>query len=152
MTFVKGQSGNPKGRPPAKTGLVKALRELLEEKGIDGRTNGEALARKAFEKAMDGEAWAHTLIWERIEGKVKQELEADVSTNLSALNATISFKAPDIIDAQTSAGPTLKAAPDVLDAAPVDSAGPSNEGDKSTSDNVSYVNSDEDLSQDDSKA
>jgi hypothetical protein len=48
MTFVKGQSGNPAGRPPGARNRATLIAEGLFEQ------EGEALARKAIERALDG--------------------------------------------------------------------------------------------------
>lgn len=72
--FKKGQSGNPGGRPPSK--LNKLLSEYLRSKDGD-KTREQKLAEKIYELALDGDMRAATLIWDRMEGKVREEQGLD---------------------------------------------------------------------------
>ncbi len=60
MTFVKGQSGNPAGRPPGARNRATLIAEGLFEQ------EGEALARKAIERALDGDLGALRLCLDRL--------------------------------------------------------------------------------------
>jgi hypothetical protein len=60
MTFVKGQSGNPAGRPPGARN-----RGTLIAEGLFAE-EGEALARKAIERALDGDLGALRLCLDRL--------------------------------------------------------------------------------------
>jgi hypothetical protein len=60
MTFVKGQSGNPAGRPPGARNRGTLIAEGLFEQ------EGEALARKAIERALDGDLGALRLCLDRL--------------------------------------------------------------------------------------
>ncbi len=64
MTWVKGQSGNPNGRPRTGRALAEALRAVGEEDG-----NLEAVARKVWELAKEGNLRAIGLLAERLDGK-----------------------------------------------------------------------------------
>lgn len=64
MTWKKGESGNPNGRPPAGRAFAEALRVIGEEKG-----NLEAVAAKVWELARDGDLRAIKLLAERLDGK-----------------------------------------------------------------------------------
>lgn len=60
MTFVKGKSGNPSGKPKGcKHKATRAAQELLEGEA-------QALTRKAVEMAKDGNVVALRLCLERI--------------------------------------------------------------------------------------
>jgi hypothetical protein len=58
--FVKGQSGNPAGKPPGCRNQATRIAEAL----LDGQV--EALTRKAMALALDGDASAMRLCFERI--------------------------------------------------------------------------------------
>lgn len=84
--FKPGQSGNPNGRPKGARSLSTILREMLEEEidvNIDGvksrKQFQEVIIRKLLKKANDGDMRAIEHIFDRIEGKAKQNL--DVTSN-----------------------------------------------------------------------
>jgi Family of unknown function (DUF5681) len=58
--FLKGRSGNPKGRPPGARNKATETAELL----LDGES--AALTRKAVERALEGDAMALRLCLDRI--------------------------------------------------------------------------------------
>jgi Family of unknown function (DUF5681) len=60
MTFVKGQSGNPKGPPPGTRHKATRLAEQL----LDGQV--EALTQKCVEMALGGDGMAMRICLERI--------------------------------------------------------------------------------------
>jgi hypothetical protein len=60
MTFVKGQSGNPAGRPPGS----RNKRTLLYEALLDGE--GEGFTRWLIEKALQGDSTAMRLCSSRL--------------------------------------------------------------------------------------
>lgn len=67
MTFEKGQSGNPSGRPKGITDKRAQLRELIN-------TNAEQLVEKLVEKAKAGDLTALRLCVERLIPRVKPDL------------------------------------------------------------------------------
>lgn len=70
--FKKGNPGGP-GRPKNKS-LYETLRENLNKKmklqGGKEITKMEAVIKVLVNEALKGESWAHTIIWDRIEGRV----------------------------------------------------------------------------------
>lgn len=70
--FKPGQSGNPGGRPPSH--LNKLLSRYLRAKDGD-KTREQKLVEKIYELAQAGDMRAAALIWDRMEGKVCEELE-----------------------------------------------------------------------------
>ncbi len=83
--WQKGKSGNPKGRPPAEkswaarmrhyaqssVGLVMAdlEREDYKERAMD------AIVRRLFQDAINGDKKAAEIIIERVEGKPRQQVD-----------------------------------------------------------------------------
>jgi len=74
-----GQSGNPKGRPKGIRYISESLRELLDQKDKDGRTNAQLIAEALIEAAKNPNSkMASGLIKEildRTEGKVPDKVE-----------------------------------------------------------------------------
>lgn len=69
--FQKGQSGNEGGRP--KSSLSKLLSEYLQTK--DGKkTREQMLVEKLVGLALNGDFQAIRFIWERLEGKVQENV------------------------------------------------------------------------------
>lgn len=74
--WVKGQSGNPNGRP--KKG--KSMTELLEAYGKtkDGElTKRQKLIQKLYELAFDGNIYAIKYIMDRIDGKPHESIRIE---------------------------------------------------------------------------
>lgn len=74
MPWVKGQSGNPKGRQ-RKEMLTPALRALIQHhKQPDDTTGKAALAQAAFDAALSGDVAALKFVWDRIDGPLAQDV------------------------------------------------------------------------------
>ena len=73
--FKPNESGNPGGRPKGKS-LTAVLRELLDQipKGDTAKLK-ERIVKALLDKALRGDTRALDLIFERSDGKVKDELE-----------------------------------------------------------------------------
>lgn len=80
--FVKGQSGNPNGRPPTGKTWGDVLKRIGEEPIKAGDPNSmekkEAVARKLWAEAAKGEAWAINALMDRIDGKPRQSIDQTV--------------------------------------------------------------------------
>lgn len=85
-----GISANPGGRPKSgeKHGVLHYLRvviaEVSDKKGPNGRpmTRAESLARATVKLAERGHPQALKECWERLEGRVKQEIDVTVESSL----------------------------------------------------------------------
>jgi len=81
--WVKGQSGNPKGRPKG-ISITQELRKALEE--IEPNTKETWLAltikRILVKGVVDGDPIILKAIWEFIDGKPTQKIDATVKTEL----------------------------------------------------------------------
>lgn len=69
--FKKGQSGNPKGRPPKLPKLDELLAAVMSEER-NGLTAAEAVIRSLLVKATKGDVRAAEVLLDRAFGKVKQ--------------------------------------------------------------------------------
>jgi hypothetical protein len=70
--FVKGQSGNPKGRPKGSHSPSDFLRRKLAEGGTL-----EQVIAKVVVLALKGERWAIELIFDRMDGKPIQVIDIE---------------------------------------------------------------------------
>ena len=74
MPFVKGKSGNPKGRPRSGHSIAEAARRKLAEAGDDGKTNLDAILETLVKECKSGNVQAAKIMFERAEGAPVQEL------------------------------------------------------------------------------
>lgn len=71
--WVKGQSGNPTGRPKRELITHHLERELLQlADGTGTATKARKIAEKVIELAQNGNPWAVQFVAERTEGKPEQ--------------------------------------------------------------------------------
>lgn len=84
MPFKKGQSGNPKGRPPEADSIATEMRKILNEKAVgkDGKelslTHKEVFARSVLKSALEGNARAAQLLWNHVDGMPTQKNIVDL--------------------------------------------------------------------------
>lgn len=84
--WKKGESGNPKGRPPLLPDLRTLLAKVMSEER-DGLSAAEAVLRSLFNKALKGDVRASEVLLERGWGKVPNNL--DLTSKGNALSAPI---------------------------------------------------------------
>ena len=85
--FVKGQSGNPAGRPEGTKNFTTKVKEALE-KIAEGKdyTYEEAFIKSILKKAIvDGDTGTQRLVWNYLDGMPKQQVEHSGSLNLTSL-------------------------------------------------------------------
>jgi len=78
--FVKGESGNPAGRPKGVFNFTPELRSQLNEVDPNdrfGRTYGQVIVAKAIQMAKKGHIRAINEIADRLEGKPAQNVTLD---------------------------------------------------------------------------
>jgi len=81
MTFVKGVSGNPNGRPKDGESWAGMLSKICNEiDGEDALTRKEIICRKLIAEASRGEQWAVQALIDRIDGKSKISIDQNVTT------------------------------------------------------------------------
>lgn len=75
--WKKGQSGNPKGRPPKKLCIPDILRKILNEPSPVNKkaTVLDEICRKAAQQAMAGDKDARNWIADRTEGKALERIK-----------------------------------------------------------------------------
>jgi len=73
MPFVKGQSGNPNGRP--KSTITVELRKLALEPLPDGVTRAQALAQAMWKQALSGDTFSQKYVTDRLDGSPMQSVE-----------------------------------------------------------------------------
>lgn len=76
--FMPGESGNPNGRPKG-TGLTDRLRAILEN---DGCKVAQEIVDAGVKAARDGDFRFWNAIFERIDGKVQENIKADGSLEI----------------------------------------------------------------------
>lgn len=80
--WVKGQSANPLGRPKGEPQLTPELRRQLNQIcHIDPqkRTWREVLVERTMIAACKGNPAAVKEVWERLDGKVKEQIQVDIN-------------------------------------------------------------------------
>jgi hypothetical protein len=91
MPWKKGQSGNPKGVGVGKEKLMRqALMMELKSAGED-LPELRQIARRVIDCALNDEenwSWAVKEIWDRLDGKPQQTVEAKIEEKRSALDWT----------------------------------------------------------------
>ena len=98
--FVKGQSGNPNGRPKKLPEIDKLMAEVMGEEK-DGITAAQAILNMLRGKAAKGDIRAAQLLFDRAYGKSKQQI--DVTTGGEKVTVpTIIFSDGTKKDADTS--------------------------------------------------
>jgi hypothetical protein len=88
MTFVKGQSGNPGGRPKGHRTFAATLRAQLD-RARAGLTTRERIAAAAIDKALAGDLDAIRFIVDRTDGRAPERLEVDATVAPPVTDATI---------------------------------------------------------------
>jgi hypothetical protein len=87
--FQKGQSGNPRGRPPAGQSFAEKLRAELAKEHKPGVTKFDRMIEVAAAQAMSGNLQAVQWIADRTDGKVVATTVEDRLAELEALVAEL---------------------------------------------------------------
>ena len=71
MTFKKGQSGNPNGRPRSGTTIADLLQETMSK---------EDFAKEIIKRIKGGDSKLMRYVWDRLEGKMKDNVDLTVNS------------------------------------------------------------------------
>lgn len=85
--FGKGNPGG--GRPAGRhtPSLLAALRRKFQDsEGDDGRSIADDIALEMVQRALNGDAKILTMLWDRLEGPVKQQVENDQIIRIERVN------------------------------------------------------------------
>lgn len=82
MTFVKGQSGNPGGRPKSKLVTEALVKELAKRAAKGGPTQAQAAAVTLVTQMLAGDVAAARLVLSYVEGLPAQPVEHDGEVRL----------------------------------------------------------------------
>lgn len=83
MPFVKGQSGNPGGRPKKDWTWAKLLKKVGEEKEPkSGKKFKEVVSKRLWEECVKGNMPAIRELFNRMEGMPKQQTEIQGAVNV----------------------------------------------------------------------
>jgi hypothetical protein len=116
MTWRKGESGNPRGRLTGSGGREKLISDRLRVhlkrpwKGKDDEeevTNADRIAEVLVEAATNGEAWAISQVFDRIEGKAVQPLEHAGDSEVRVIVASGLVREQQIVDADYQEAETV---------------------------------------------
>lgn len=88
MPFVKGQSGNPGGRPKAGESFATALARQLEAVK-NGTTTRDRVASAVIDLALKGNLDAVKWIVDRVDGKLAERVEAETTHHHDVPDATL---------------------------------------------------------------
>lgn len=76
-SFKKGQSGNPKGRPPQGYSITEWFKNMLNSRP----EVKDAIGNSIMKKALQGDVTAQKLVWQYMDGMPPQSF--DLETNVS---------------------------------------------------------------------
>lgn len=96
--FQPGQSGNPEGRQKGTKNMSTILKEMLElETEVEGvrMTYKDAIIKKLIKKSNAGNMKAIQEVFDRTEGKAKQEIKHDITRAFMTIDPLADDQAND---------------------------------------------------------
>lgn len=75
-SYKKGQSGNPKGRPPQGYSITEWFKNMLNSRP----EVKDAIGNSILKKALEGDTTAQKLVWNYLDGMPLQKNETDITS------------------------------------------------------------------------
>ena len=88
MVFVPGKSGNPSGRLHEKIAadnLRLAVQDQIRRGKHAGKTKLRRIAERIAEAALQGEPWACSMVFDRLDGKAMQVIDQSITFEAGAV-------------------------------------------------------------------
>ena len=85
--FIKGQSGNPNGRPKIGQSMTDLLRKELNKQGADKVPLKKKIVETLINRAIDGDSLCLKYIFDRLDGKPNETIAANVTGNFIDVEA-----------------------------------------------------------------
>jgi len=106
--FVKGRSGNPKGRPKGTPSIPDILRRIgAEPAGVNNETKLDLVMRKVYAEAVKGRQWAVEFIATRTEGKPRDSMDMNLTGQMTHAAPALEQTLRDYTDAIKAANARL---------------------------------------------
>ena len=86
--FVKGKSGNPKGRPKKAKCIPDILRSITSEKADGYETKLHQILNNVVNQAVKGDQWSIQFVADRMEGKPAQVINQIIEELPSGFTTT----------------------------------------------------------------
>ena len=86
--FVKGKSGNPKGRPKKAKCIPDILRSITSEKADGYETKLHQILNNVVNQAVKGDQWSIQFVADRMEGKPAQVINQTIEELPSGFTTT----------------------------------------------------------------
>ena len=86
--FVKGKSGNPKGRPKKAQCIPDILRSITSEKADGYETKLHQILNNVVNQAVKGDQWSIQFVADRMEGKPAQVINQTIEELPSGFTTT----------------------------------------------------------------
>jgi len=100
-TFVKGQSGNPKGRPKGSKNQITEIKLLTEQAVRSGRLEDMIrVCETIVEDALDGDVRAKKMVWDAMMSKASSTEDKAAGTKQKIEIGVMNVDKPNVIEGE----------------------------------------------------